>query len=46
MTIARTFPVAMMVLSVCATAAYGFEGDWRRAAYWAFATGLTAAATF
>lgn len=46
MTITRFFPLAMLVLSACASVVYAWDGDWRHAAYWAFATGITASVTF
>jgi len=39
------FPIGMMLLSAGASVVYGFEGDWRRAVYWAAATIITLAVT-
>ena len=43
---ARAFPIVLIVLDGCAAAAYAFEGDVRRAIYWAAAAVLTASVTF
>jgi hypothetical protein len=44
--VARFFPIVSMTLAICASIAYGCEGDWRRAIYWAAAATLTACVTF
>lgn len=38
--VARLFPCAMIVLSLCASVAYYIAGDWRRGSYWILAAGL------
>jgi uncharacterized membrane protein len=43
---ARALPVISMILAICSSVAYAFEGDWRRALYWAAAATLTATITF
>lgn len=40
------FPCVMMVLSIGAAFVYVADGDTRKAFYWLFATGITAAVTF
>lgn len=39
------FPILMMLMSISAAAVYACDGDWRRTAYWAAATVITAAVT-
>ena len=43
---AKVFPATTMTLNVLAAVSYGFNGDWRRAVYWAAAAVLTASVTF
>lgn len=42
----RIFPTLLVVLDLCASAAYAFDSDWRRVAYWAAAATLTACVTY
>ena len=43
---AEIFPAALVLLDLAAAVAYGTEGDWRRAIYWAAAAVLTAVVTW
>jgi len=43
---ARFFPAVLILLSVAASARYGWGGDGRRAVYWIAAAVLQAAVTF
>lgn len=43
---AKWFPVVLMVIDLCASVAYLFEGDYRRAVYWFAAAVLTGSVTF
>lgn len=45
LTKAIVFPLAMMALSAIAAGAHAFEGDWKRALYWACAFGITLSVT-
>ena len=40
------FPLAMMALNLCASAAYFGAGEWKRGIYWIAACTLTACVTF
>ena len=42
----RLFPTVMIVLSLCASAAYVPTGNWRMVVYWAAAATLTAVVTW
>lgn len=42
----KFFPTIMIVLSFFAAVVCGINGDWRRMAYWLFATGLTTSVTY
>lgn len=44
--IAKVFPTLMVVGSALAAVVYALNRDWRHAAYWAFATGITATVTY
>lgn len=46
MKIAQLFPLAMILLSLCAATAYSFDGDWRRTIYWISGAVITASVTF
>ena len=40
------FPTILIVLDVCASIVYGFDGDWRKVIYWGAAAVLTCAVTY
>lgn len=42
----RLFPTILIVLDVCAAAAYLPSGDWRKVVYWLAAAVLTAMVTW
>jgi hypothetical protein len=42
----KVFPVAIIVLQVCAAIVYAYNGDVRRTIYWVAATALVASVTF
>ncbi len=42
----RLLPIVMMLLSAGAAVVYTFDGDWRRALYWAAAAVITVSVTF
>lgn len=46
MTFPKYFPFALIVLDLCASVAYAFDGDYRRAIYWFAAATLTSTVTF
>lgn len=41
----RVFQLLMALMSAGACVCYAWDGDWRRALYWFFATGITVAVT-
>jgi uncharacterized membrane protein len=40
------FPSLIFTLSAAASVVYGFTGDLKMCAYWAFAAGITASVTY
>lgn len=42
----RLFPIILICLNLCASAAYFGAGDWKRGIYWIAAATLTATITF
>lgn len=42
----KIFPIILMALNICASAVYGFNGDWKKTIYWVAACVLTATVTF
>lgn len=42
----KLFPVLLIVLDVCASVAYAFDGDIRRTIYWFAAVVLTVCVTY
>jgi hypothetical protein len=42
----KIFPVAMIIISMGASAVYAYDGDWRKVIYWVSAACLTASVTF
>jgi len=42
----RLFPIALIILDLCAATGYLWHLDWRRAIYWTAAAILTASVTF
>lgn len=43
---AKAFPLALIVLDICAALVYAYNGDVRRAVYWLAAAVLTITVTF
>jgi len=42
----KFFPTVLIVLDVCAAAAYLPDGDWRKVVYWLAAAALTYVVTY
>ena len=42
----QAFPLALIIIDVCAAIPYFVQGDWRRGVYWLAAAVLTSTVTF
>ena len=42
----KTLPTIMIIIDLCASIPYWFNGEWRMGLYWLFAAGITAVVTY
>ena len=42
----KILPTVMIIIDLCASVPYWYNGNWRMGLYWIFAAGLTAMVTY